>query len=209
MFKDRYDAAQQLALRLQEYKDKNDVIIIAIPRGALEIGYVLAQDLHAPLDVIFAKKIGAPGNPELAIGTVSMDQVLLAPEYKNDPRIAEYVEREVKKLRALLSERIKKYRPDKPPLNVKDKVVILVDDGVATGNTLKLAIQLIQEQKPKKLIVAVPVGPLSTIERLKRKADEVVCLLMPGGFIGISQFYSRFPQVEDEQAVELLNRANR
>jgi len=207
MYQDRLDAAQQLAAALQEYKDNKDVIILAIPRGALEIGSVLATELNAPLDVIFTKKIGAPGNPEMAIGTVSMDEIMIAPEF-NEPGLEPYIEKEVKAIRATIKERMKKYRGNRPPLDLKNKIVILTDDGIATGYTLRLAAELIKKQHPKKLIVAVPVGPPDTIEQLKKEVDEVVCPLVPESLFGISQFYQRFPQVEDEQAITLLNEAN-
>lgn len=208
MFIDRFDAGQQLAEQLKEYKDNKDVIVLAIPRGALEIGFVLAKELNAPLDVIFAKKIGAPGQPELAIGAVSMEYQLLAPEYAQHPAIQKYAEQRVKEIRALIAERIKKYRGNKPPLDLKDKIVIVTDDGVATGRTLMLTLQLIKQQNPKKIIVAVPVGPRGTIEQLKKQVDQVVVSLVPEPFFAIGQFYKSFPQVEDETAIDLLNRAN-
>ncbi len=203
-YEDRYDAAQQLAELLQDYKDNKDVVLVAIPRGALEIGYVLAQELNAPLEVIFVKKIGAPGNPELAIGTVSSTQEIIDPAYKQAHK--GYIEKQIKLLRAKLAERAQKYRGDTPPLPLKDKIVILIDDGVATGHTLRLAIQLIKQQHPKKLIVAVPVGPPETMKNLD--VDEVICPLQPEYLMAIGRFYKRFPQVEDEQAIELLQKAN-
>ncbi len=208
MFLDRYDAAQQLAIRLDQYTDNKEVIILAIPRGALEIGSVLAKELHAPLDVIFTKKIGAPGDPEYAIGTVSTDEVKLAPHIEEDPSMKEHIEEQVKEIRAKLEKRNKQYRGDKPPLDLKDKIVILTDDGIATGNTLMLAVQLIKKQNPKKLIVAIPVGPQGALEKIKKEVDEVICLLVPASFMGISQFYRSFPQVEDEKAIKLLQEAN-
>lgn len=208
MFLDRYDAAQQLAIRLDQYTDNKEVIILAIPRGALEIGSVLAKELHAPLDVIFSKKIGAPGDPEYAIGTVSMDDVTLAPHAQGDPTLQSHIQEQIKEIRAKLEERSKQYRGNKPPLDLKDKIVILTDDGIATGNTLMLAVQLIKTQNPKKIIVAIPVGPQGAIEKIQKKVDEVICLLIPDSFMGISQFYRSFPQVEDEKAIELLKEAN-
>ncbi len=205
MFEDRYDAAQQLAQLLQKYKDNKDVVIIAIPRGALEIGFVLAQELNAPLDVIFVKKIGAPSNQELAIGTVSINQESIDPAYKEAHK--DYIAHQVTTLRALLVKRSKQYRGDTPPLTLKDKIVILVDDGIATGHTLNLAVQLIKQQHPKKLVVAVPVGPPDTIKSLD--VDEVICPLRPEYMLAIGRSYKRFPQVEDEQAIALLNEANK
>lgn len=208
MFKDRYDAGYQLAAQLQDYKNAHDLVILAIPRGSLEIGYVLAKELHAPLDVIFTKKIGSPGDPEMAIGTVSMDQVMIAPPYDEMPHLAPYINEQVTKIRATLAERIKKYRGNKPPLDLKNKIVILVDDGVATGQTLSLAIRLVKLHKPKKLIVALPVGPADTLNKMRKEVDELVCLLVPGLLFSIGQFYESFPQVEDDQAIKLLKEAN-
>lgn len=205
MFKDRYDAAQQLLASLQEYKNRDDVVILAIPRGALEIGSVLARELHAPLDVIFTKKIGAPGQPELAIGSVGLDVEYINPYYKKV--YPDYIEQEKEQVRTLLKERYQKYRGDRPAVSLRDKVVILVDDGIATGSTVLLALDEIKKQKPKKVIVAIPVGPHDALELVKQKADKVICLLTPDIFWAISQFYQNFPQVGDEQAITFLREA--
>jgi putative phosphoribosyl transferase len=207
MFEDRYDAAEQLVRKLQAYKDNKDVVIIAIPRGALEIGSVLAKELNAPLDVIFVKKIGSLEDPELAVGTVSMTQQVIEPFYKKEHK--EYIEQQIKEIRAKLSERSNKYRGNKAPLDLKGKIVILTDDGIATGHTLQLAIELIKKENPKKLIVAVPVGPPEVISELRKDVDELICLEQPEFLLAIGAFYKRFPQVEDEQAIELLTKARR
>jgi predicted phosphoribosyltransferase len=131
MFEDRYDAAEQLVRKLQAYKDNKDVVIIAIPRGALQIGSVLAKELNAPLDVIFVKKIGALEDPELAVGTISMTQQVIDPFYKSAHK--KYIEGQIKEIRAKLSERSSKYRGNRAPLDLKDKIVILTDDGIAMG----------------------------------------------------------------------------
>ena len=208
MFEDRFHAARLLADQLEQYKNNKDVVIIAIPRGALEIGYVLAQELHVPLDVIFTKKIGAPGQPEFAIGAVSMEHMVIAPEFADYPELEEYCKQQAKEIRKLLAQRIKLYRGTMPPLNLKDKIVIVTDDGVATGRTLKLTLELIKEFKPKKIIVAVPVGPRHTIESLRKQVDEVVCLEESDTFMSVGQFYRHFGQLEDEMAIDLLTRAN-
>ena len=206
MYKDRQDAAHKLAEQLQEYKNKDDVIILAIPRGSLEIGAILADELHAPLDVIFVKKIGAPGNREMAIGSVSMNRLSVAPEYQH---LTEYIDAQVKDIRTTLKKRIKNYRGDMPKVDLKNKTVILIDDGVATGKTLMMAIDVIKDHDPKKIIVAIPVGPASTIEQIKKKVDTVICPLIPASFYAVGQFYTTFPQIEDEQAIKILKKAQR
>ena len=207
MFKDRFDAAHQLAQALQEYKGKADHVIIAIPRGALEIGYVLAQELKMPLDVLFSKKIGAPGQPELAIGAVSLEDELIDTSTMLSSVSKEYIEAEKKKVREILKQREQRYRKGKKPISFKNKVVIVVDDGIATGTTLRMTVKLLKKQQPKKIIVAVPVAPLSVIRKIKKEVDEVVCLFESEHFFGVGQFYEHFSQVEDERAIELLHKA--
>jgi len=205
MFKDRYDAAQQLARKLIKYKNNPNTVIIAIPRGALEIGYVLAKELHLPLDVVLIKKIGAPGNPELAIGALSMHSRILDPSFSVDMK---YVEEETMRLKNLLKERYKNYYKKNKPIDLKNKIVILTDDGIATGNTMFAAVNLIQEQEPQKIIIALPVGPTDTIKQLKEKVDIVICLLTPEPFYAIGAFYQNFAQVDDTEAIRLLHEAN-
>lgn len=202
MFKDRCDAANQLLQSLERYKNNLDVVVVAIPRGALQIGLVLSKNLKVPLDVVLIKKIGAPGMKELAIGAVSLQGRYIDPTF---PVNSNYIEQETKRIEEMLRERHKKYYKNREPIALKGKIVILTDDGVATGQTLLAAIELIKQQKPKKIIVALPVGPRDTIEKIKKKVDEVVCLLTPEFFYAIGQFYENFPQVEDEEAIRLLN----
>ena len=206
MFADRYDAANQLLESLEQYKNNKEVVVLAIPRGALEIGYVLAKNLNAPLEVVFSKKIGAPGQPELAIGAITQDAEVIDPLYQAE--YADYIETEKKRIREILRERYKKYHGDMQPIDLKDKIVIVTDDGIATGRTFMLALDHIEKQNPKKIIVAVPVAPSDVIDRLKKKADEVICLLTPETFWAIGQFYRNFDQVEDEEAIRLLGEAN-
>lgn len=207
MFEDRYDAGRQLAQELHEYAGQKDLVIIAIPRGALEIGAILAEQLSAPLDVMFVKKIGAPGDPELAIGAVGTHQ------YSIDPGIyqayKEYVDQQISNIQEALLLKSKKYRGEAPLLSVTDKVVILTDDGIATGNTLSLAVKLLKKEHPKKLIIAVPVGPPEVIKALSREVDEVICLEQPSQLMALGRFYRRFPQVDDEEAIRLLKEARR
>jgi predicted phosphoribosyltransferase len=204
MFKDRYDAANQLVSKLSQYKNNSDVVIYAIPRGGLELGYVLAKELHAPLDVVFSKKIGAPGNPELAIGAVSLTQEEIDSVYANNPNFKEYLQKEKEKVRALLQKRYEQYRGQKEGIQAQGKIAIVVDDGIATGRTMQIALQEIKKQKPKKIILAVPVAPADTVKQLEKYTDEIICLLQPISFYAVGQFYQQFQQVSDEQAIKLL-----
>ena len=208
MFKDRKEAAGLLARKLSKYKKKKNVVILAVPRGGLQTGNVLAKELDLPLAVILTKKISYPGDPEAAIGAVSLTGIVL------DERIKvpqDYIDSETKEIRELLKKRYKKYVGKKKPLSMKGKIVILVDDGVATGNTMIAAVDLLRKNNPQKIVVAIPVGPPDTIERLKRKAEEVICLHKPhpSPFFAIAMYYDQFEQVEDEEAIRLLKEANR
>lgn len=207
MLKDRFDAAYQLAPLLKEYTALPDTIILAIPRGGIELGFVLAKELKLPLDVIFIKKIGYPGNPEYAIGAVSATHVFIDKKFEQ-VGLDDYIAHEVESIREMLYGRSLKYRGDKPPLNVHNKTVIVVDDGVATGSTVIAALELIKQDKPKKIIVALPVGSAQTLETIKSMVDEVVCLQIPSPFFSVGQAYIRFDQVDDQEAIRLLHEAN-
>ncbi len=206
-FKDRFDAAQQLAEKLKDYTDNPNTIIIAIPRGGLQLGSVLSQKLHLPLDVIFTKKIGYPGNPEYAIGAISSTHAFINEPYASHPILKNYIAQETESIRKLLRERAHNYRGDVPAPNLKDKTVIVVDDGVATGSTLLATLALIKQDTPKKIIVALPVCPENTLALIKEQVDEVVCLLVPEVFFSVGQFYEKFGQVDDQEAIELLKNA--
>ena len=200
MFKDRFDAAHQLIPYLKKYSDNPDAIILAIPRGGLQLGSVLAHALKLPL--------GYPGNPEYAIGAISMDHIYISPNFIHENWIHEYVQEQAIKIRKLLQERAHMYRGKTQNLNLTDKIVIVVDDGVATGQTLLASLALIQEAHPKKIIVALPVAPPQAIKILQEKADEVICLDIPDVFFGVGQFYQKFEQVDDSEAIRLLHEAN-
>lgn len=208
-FKDRHEAGKRLVIALDEYKNNKDVIILAIPRGGLVTGYELAVGLNAPLDIIVTKKIGYPGNPEYAIGAVGPGKEIVLNEQVIEAEgiSRDYIDNEVKELEKAIKERYEKYRGKKPLPDLKDKIVIICDDGVATGSTMIAGIHIIKKQKPKKIIVAVPVGPPDTISRLEEEADEVVCLEIPEMFFAIGAFYEEFLQVEDEEAIEYLKKA--
>lgn len=204
MFADRFDGGRQLAERLKAYSGQ-DAVVLAIPRGGLQTGYAVAITLKMPLDVVLIKKIGHPYNPELAIGAVSLTGRVLNEEI---PAPADYIESETQRLREVLRRRNEQYRGDQPPIDLKDRVAIIVDDGIATGSTMLATIELVRSMKPSKIVMAVPVAPPHSLEKFRKIADDVVCLEAPEYFMAVGQFYERFPQVEDEEAIRLLREAN-
>ena len=209
ILQDRFEAGKLLARKLAVYKNRKGTILLAIPRGALQLGSVLAKELQLPLDIVLTKKIPAPGNPEAAIGAVSLHGEIIEEDLIHLEGIsAEYLSSQVKELRRKLQERAAMYRGKRKPLSLKGKTIIIVDDGVAMGSTMLAAIAVVREERPKKIIVAIPVGSAEAVAKLKEKADAVICLHMPEFFYAIGQFYRQFPQVEDEEAIELLRKAN-
>ena len=209
-FKDRTQAGKLLAKKLQKYKDK-DIIILAIPRGGLAIGYELAKALQAPLDILVTKKIGYPGDPEYAIGAVGPNNTVIVNEdvMKGEAISQKYIDEQVKEITAAINEKYRRYKGKVAVPKVKNKIVIIADDGVATGSTIRVSIQLIKKQNPKKIVVAIPVGPPDTITMLSKEVDEVICLEQPEAFFAIGAFYAEFPQVSDKEAIQYLKEANK
>jgi len=208
-FKSREDAAKKLARELLKYWDKNPVVL-AIPRGGVVIGYEVAKILNAPLDLIIPRKIGAPNDPELAIGAVTEDgTTILNQQLVGELGISEeYIESEKKKQIQEIRRRINVYRGDAAALNLEGKIIILVDDGIATGSTMKAAIHSIRKKKPSSIVAAAPVGPPDTVEELKKEVDELICLIVYEPFFAIGQFYDDFDQVTDEEVIMLLKLSN-
>lgn len=206
MFENRTDAATQLADKLLSLKSE-ELVVLAIPRGGLPIGSVLAKTLGAPLDVVLTKKLGHPYQKEYAIGAVSLDGLILS-DAIGIPK--EYIEEETARIREVLKQRHRQYYKNRFPENLRDKTIIVVDDGVATGNTLLVTIGLVKKQEPKKIIVAIPVAPPSAIKLLESTPDidEVVCLQVPHNFHAVGQFYEEFRQVSDQEAIRILEEAN-
>ena len=206
MFENRTDAATQLADKLSSIKSE-ELVVLAIPRGGLPIGSVLAKALGAPLDVVLTKKLGHPYQKEYAIGAVSLDGLILS-DAIGIPK--EYIEEETARIREVLKQRHRQYYKNRFPENLRDKTIIVVDDGVATGNTLLVTIGLVKKQEPKKIIVAIPVAPPSAIKLLESTPDidEVVCLQVPHNFHAVGQFYEEFRQVSDQEAIRILEEAN-
>jgi len=207
MFQDRIDAGLKLADNLQQFKDGN-VVVLAIPRGGLPLGAIVAQSLHAPLDVALSKKIGHPYNKEYAIGAVSLDDIILS----DLPHIDKtYISRETEIIRQKLRKRFDQYYRNSSPLDLMGKTVIIVDDGVATGNTIKITAQMVNKKRPKKVIVAIPVAPTRAIENMvaSKYIDEVICLKTPYNFHAVGQFYNKFNEVTDEVAIQLLEKTRK
>ncbi|AMD00908.1 phosphoribosyltransferase [Halomonas chromatireducens] len=202
MFRDRLDAARQLAQRLERLKGRNP-LILAIPRGGVPMGRHLADALEGELDVVLVRKIRAPGSPEFAIGAVSEDgSMKLDDAASHFP--PEAVAREVDHQRQLLKERRERYSPVRPPISPEGRVVVVVDDGSATGATMEAALKTLRG-RTERLIAAMGVGAPSAVARLEAAADEVACLEIPQGFMAVGQFYADFSQVEEEEVIELLN----
>jgi predicted phosphoribosyltransferase len=202
MFKDRREAGRLLAGALMKYKGE-PVVVIAIPRGGLPLGAMVADALEAPLEVALTKKIGHPFNKEYAIGAVSLQQVVVNRPGEVDP---DYINRETGRLREVLKERHELFHRHKPPVDVKGKTVIIIDDGIATGNTLRVTVALIAAANPGKIIVAIPVAPPSALERLRAMPEvtEVICLETPWDFQAVGQFYEDFRPVSDAEALRIF-----
>ncbi|REE07681.1 putative phosphoribosyltransferase [Winogradskyella pacifica] len=205
VFKDRIEAAYLLADQLETYKEKN-ALILAIPRGGVPMGYILAKQLHLPLEVILSKKIGHPLHKEFAIGAVTLKSLVLSEAAKEVSK--NYIEEETKKNRTLLSKRYQDYYGNKKPQELKDKILIIVDDGIATGNTIISTIEMLHDEQPKKIVVAIPVSSQSALQKLKNTPfiNEVICLSIPENFRAVGQFYKNFDQVDDTEVKTYLNK---
>jgi len=210
MFKDRIEAGSRLAARLHQYKDRRDVIVLALPRGGVVIGYEIARALHVPLDVLIVRKIGFPGQPELAVGAVAeTGTVVLNDDIVAAGRVsADFLRRETDHQKEEIARRVALYRSGKGLPGLDRTTVILVDDGVATGATIKTAISALKDKKAAKLVVALPVGPPETIEDLRQMVDEVVCLETPYVFMAVGAHYLDFTQVSDDEVIDLLRKSD-
>lgn len=184
------------------------MIVLAIPRGGVVIGYEVAEALDAPLDVTIPRKIGAPGQPELAIGAIGDDVVVLDDRTISYLHVRqEYITQEIERQKAEIERRWRLYRGDRPFPDVKGKTVLLVDDGMATGSTTLAAARAVREKDPGKLVLAVPVAPAESIARLRPEVDEIVVLETPEPFFSVGSWYSVFDQTSDEEVIDLLHRA--
>jgi putative phosphoribosyl transferase len=200
ILKDRIEAGLLLSEKLKKYQNSN-TIVLAVPRGGVPVGYVIAKNLHLPLDIVLSKKIGHPNNKEFAIGAVSSDSMILD-EHPNIPR--KYIDSEIIRLRQLMKHKYELYMGNRKPLDVKGKNIILVDDGIATGNTLLASINMLRKKNPAKIIVATPVIPYENVPVFEKNTDEFIYLIASKYFTGVGGFYEVFNQVEDAEVIELL-----
>jgi predicted phosphoribosyltransferase len=204
MFKDRLDAARQLSKALAKYHGQNP-LVLAIPRGAVPMGAWMAQELNGQLDVVLVRKLRAPFDPEVAIGAVDETGLAYLSPYAAtlglDPQ---YVKDEIKLQMKTIKARRKQYSLTRAPVEVKGRVVIVVDDGLATGATMMSALKATREKQPRHLVCAIPVASPDALAKVKPLADETVCLSAPKDFMAVAQFYRQFPQVDDEQVLVVL-----
>jgi putative phosphoribosyl transferase len=210
MFLNRVEAGRILAGHLRKYADRDDVLVLGVPRGGVPVAFEVASALHVPLDIFVLRKLGVPWHPELAFGAIAtggvqvLDTQIVESMGLSGPDIERVAAREKKEL----ERREALYRGDKPPLKLKGQTVILVDDGIATGSSMQAAIGALRRLKPARLIVAIPVAPVPTCERLRAEVDELVCLDTPDPFYAIGEFYEDFSQVTDHAVCNLLLRAH-
>ena len=208
IFADRADAGEQLAKALVDHVG-TDSVVLAIPRGGVIEGEVVARALGAPLDVVVPRKIGAPGNPELGIGAVAPGVRVLDRRLLQALRVTpEYLEREITAQEREIERRERAYRRGRPPVDVKGKVAIVVDDGIATGNTAAAALRWARARGASKVILAVPVAPVPSLRRLADEADEIVVLATPEPFLAVGEWYRHFDQTSDDEVVAALDRVS-
>jgi putative phosphoribosyl transferase len=202
MFRDRVEAGLLLAAKLKKYK--NDAgVVLAVLRGGVPVAYAVAKELGFPMDVIFTKKIGHPMNKEYAIGAASLSDYFVI---SRDDVSPEYIETELQRVRSRLKEMYVRFMGDQEPEPLEGKTVIVVDDGVATGNTLLATVNVLRKSKPAKIVIGVPVASESAVEKLSKEVDEVVAVTVPKVFYGVGAFYENFEQVSDEKVLFYLDK---
>lgn len=206
IFKNRIHAGKELARALEQYKGREDVVVVALPRGGVVLGYEIARKLNLVLDIVVPRKVGAPGNPEYAIGAITEEgDFIKNPEAGDAPK--DYLEKEIANEKQESKRRLETYRQGLPQRDLADKTVLLVDDGIATGQTMEAAVKTLRNNKVKEIIVAVPVSAQDSLKRMQSLADKVVCLDAPLFFAAVGSFYEEFSQTEDIEVIELLKKA--
>ena len=211
LFRDRYDAGRRLAAALAGYAHRPDVLVLALPRGGVPVAFEVARTLDAPLDVFLVRKLGLPGQEELAMGAIATGGVrVLNEEVVNGLRIpASVIDGVTRREQEELTRRERLYRDDRPPPEVRGRTVILIDDGLATGATMRAAAAALRRQQPARLVVAVPVGAPTTCEEFRDEADEVVCAMTPEPFLAVGFWYDDFSPTTDSEVRDLLERSTR
>lgn len=208
-FQNRTEAGQALASLLSQYGDRTDVLVLGLPRGGVPVAFEIAAALHVPLDIFLVRKLGVPGHEELAMGAIAsgdvrvLNQDVVEMQQISDDSLEEVTQREQQEL----ERREHLYRGDRPALPIQDQSVVLVDDGLATGATMRAAILAVRQQQPAEIVVAVPVGARQAYEQLSPQVDAVICTVMPERFNSVGTWYEEFPQTSDREVCELLQRA--
>jgi predicted phosphoribosyltransferase len=208
-FWDRADAGRQLAEKLSDYANRDDVLVLALPRGGVPVAFEVAQALHAPLDVFLVRKLGVPGQEELAFGAVAsggkrvLNSTVIHSEHLTQAQIETISATELREL----ERRERAYRGNRPPPQVRGRTVILVDDGLATGATMWAALLALREQEPAQVVIAVPTASRDTCEEFRDHVDAIICAITPEPFYAVGLWYREFPQTTDDEVRELLSRA--
>jgi putative phosphoribosyl transferase len=208
-FRNRVEAGRTLAARLHAYANRNDVVVMALPRGGVPVAFEVAQALDAPLDIFLVRKLGTPGQEELAMGAIASGGVRVL-----NPWVVDYLgitDEVIDKITAdehkELERRERAYREDRLPVEVSKKTIILVDDGLATGSTMRAAVAALKQREPARIVVAVPVAPAAACRELAEEVDEVVCALSPDQLDGVGRWYEDFSQISDDDVRALLERS--
>ncbi len=208
-FRDRQEAGRLLAEKLKRYQGRGDIVVLALPRGGLPVGFEIAQELQAPLEVFVVRKLGVPGHEELAMGAIaSGDTCIINEDIVQSLRVPpELLEHVIEVEQQELLRRESRFRDPEQPLNITNKTVILVDDGLATGATMRAAVDGVKTHHPSAVIIGVPVSARDTFQKFRNVVDDIVAVAVPEEFSSVGQWYRNFTQTTDEEVAELLERA--
>jgi len=209
IFENRRDAGKQLAKELSEFKGQNDAIVLGLPRGGIPVAYEVAKALELPLDVFIVRKLGVPGQPELAMGAIASGDIKVMNEsvVRNAGISDQQIEEVAHKEKEELKKREKAYRGARPDIDLQGKTVLIVDDGLATGASMRAAISALREHNPKKIIAAIPTAPRDTCQEFESEVDQIICLRTPSPFWGVGGSYQNFSQTTNEEVRTFLNKA--